>query len=57
VAGAAEEAGGAATSAVGVGEDDPGARPVVISSRARLSWTCRKEEKGFWRVIQVFRWS
>ena len=46
VAGAAEEVGGAATSAEGVGEDDPGARPLVISSRARSSRTCRKEGKG-----------
>ena len=45
VAGAAEEAGGAATSAMGVGDDDPGARPLVIS-RARSSRTCRKEGKG-----------
>jgi len=57
VAGAAEEAGGVATSAVGVDEDDPGARPLVISSRARSSRTCRKEGKGLWRVIHVFRWS
>ena len=57
VAGAAEEVGGAATSAEGVGEDDPGARPLVISSRARSSRTCRKEGKGLWRVIYVFRWS
>ena len=57
MAGAAEEADGVATSAVGVGEDDPGTRPLVISSRARSSRTCRKEGKGLWRVIQVFRWS
>ena len=46
VARAAEEVGGAATSAEGVGEDDPGARPLVISSRARSSRTCRKVGKG-----------
>ena len=57
MAGVAEEAGGAATSAVGVDEDDPGARPLVISSRASSSRTCRKEEKGLWRVIHVRRWS
>ena len=51
VAGAAEEAGGAATSAVGADEDDPGVRPLVISSRARSSRTCRKEGKGLWRVV------
>ena len=51
VAGVAEEAGGVATSAAGVGEDDPGARPLVISSRARLSRTCRKEGKDLWRAI------
>ena len=56
VAGAAKEAGGAATSAVGVDEDDPGARPLGIS-RTRSSQTCRKEGKGLWRVIHVFRWS
>jgi hypothetical protein len=57
VAGAAEEAGGAATSAAGLGEEDPGVRPLVISSRARSSRTCRKVGKGLWRVIQHFRWS
>ena len=57
MAGAAEEAGGAATSAVGVDEDDPGARPLVISSMTRSSRTYRKEGKGLWRVIHVFRWS
>ena len=51
VAGAAEEAGGAATSAVEVDEGDPGARPLVISSRARSSRTCRKEGKCLWRAI------
>ena len=57
VAGTVQEAGGVATSAAGVGEDDPGARPLVISSRARSSRTCRKEGKGLWRAIQLFRWS
>ena len=57
MAGAAEEAGGAATSAVEVDEGDPGARPLVISSRARSSRTSRKEGKGLWRAIQLFRWS
>ena len=57
VTGVAEKAGGVATSAVEVDEGDPGARPLVISSRARSSRTCRKEGKGLWRVIQVFRWS
>ena len=52
-----EEVGGVATSAAGVGEDDPGARPLVISSRARSSRTCRKVGKGLWRAIQPFRWS
>ena len=57
MAGATEETGGAATSAVEVDEGDLGARPLVISSRARSSRTCRKEGKGLWRVIQLFRWS
>ena len=57
VAGAAEEAGGVATSAAGVGEDNPGARPLVISSRARSSRTCKKVGKGLWRAIQPYRWS
>ena len=57
MAGAAEEAGGVATSAVGVDEDDPGARPLVISSRARSSRTYRKEWKGLSRVIHIFKWS
>ena len=56
VVGAAEEAGGVATCAAGVGEDDLGARPLVISSRARSSRTCRKVGKGL-RAIQPFRWS
>ena len=37
--------------AADVGEDDPGARPLVISSRARSSRTCRKVGKGLWRAI------
>jgi len=57
VAGAVEEAGGVATRAAVVGEEDPGARPLVISSRARSSRTCRKVGKGLWRAIQPFRWS
>ena len=57
VAGAVEEVDGAATSAVEVDEGDPGARPLVISSRARSSRTCKKEGKSLWRAIQLFRWS
>ena len=54
--GDAEEAGGAATSAE-EDEDEPVAGPLVISSRTRLFQTCRKEGKGFWRLIHVRRWS
>ena len=51
MAGEAEEAGGAATSAVEESaveedEDEPVAGPLVISSRTRSSWACWKEEKG-----------
>ena len=56
MAGEAEEAGGAATSAVEVDEDEPVAGPLVISSRTRSSRTY-KEGKGLWRVIHVHRWS
>ena len=44
-------------SAVEVDEGDPGARPLVISSRERSSQTYKMEGKGLWRAIQLFRWS
>jgi len=57
VAGEAEEAGGAATSAVEEDKDEPVAEPLVISSRTRSFGTCRNEGKGLCRVIHVRRWS
>ena len=55
MAGEAEEAGGAATSAVEEDEDEPVAGPLVIS-RTRSSRTCRKEGKGLWWVTHARRW-
>ena len=57
MAGEAEEAGGAATSAVEEDKDEPVAEPLVISSRTRSFGTCRNEGKGLCRVIHVRRWS
>ena len=57
MAGEVEEAGGAATNAVEVDEDEPVTGPLVISSRMRSSRTYRKEGKGLWRVIYVRKWS